>query len=107
MGYHANMNGVVQRIRSLATNRALGEYAAEEARRLMEPFVPLRKGKLRESAIVEPWRIIYTIEYAKYQFYGKFKNYTTTNPVKTGGMWHKKLNVGDLARSITMYLKGI
>lgn len=102
MGYHANMNGAVQRIRSLGTDRTVGSYMASEARRLMKQFVPRRTGKLRESAIATAWRIVYTAKYAKYQYYGNYRNYTTPG---TGAEWNKKLNKGDLARSMQAFIK--
>ena len=49
-----NVSGIPRKVRRICTSRRVGQFAAEDARRLMARFVPFRDGPLRASAIVSP-----------------------------------------------------
>lgn len=108
MGYNVDMSGAKAKIQTIVTNERLGQFAANEAANLMEQYVPQREGILRSSVVNTPFKVTYTAPYAVYQFYGRgMTNYTTPG---TGSRWDKKLQssrIGDLARSLTAFIKGM
>lgn len=108
MGFRVDMSGAKAKISLICSNTTVGSYAASEAARMMEQYVPRRTGALRASAKTEPFKVTYNAPYAVYQFYGRnMTHYTTPN---TGSRWDKRLQssrIGDLARSITGFLKGL
>lgn len=100
--FKADMSGVVAKIDRICTNRKVGIFAASEAARLMEQFVPRLYGTLRTSAVVSPFLVTYTMPYAHYQWEGVSESgvelhYTT--PL-TQSHWEEAVDKGALARSI-------
>lgn len=73
------------------TNNTLGLYAAQEWKKLINPYTPRDTGRLEETASVQPWTIIYNPSdpitgkhYARKVYYGVGLNFqTTTNPYAT------------------------
>jgi hypothetical protein len=77
------MNGFESKFNQ--SNLRMGRLAAvNDAHQAMEQFVPKRSGDLREYSVIKPdgTGIIYTMPYARAQFYGEInghpiKNYST------------------------------
>lgn len=73
------------------TNDRFGFLAAEEWKRLIDPYTPRDTGKLEETATVSPWKITYNplnsengYVYAKKVYYGEELNFQKThNPYAT------------------------
>lgn len=102
MAVKVDMSGVGAKLHEICTNQRLGRFAASTAAHDMERYVPYREGALRSSAVVEPFKVRYNAPYAKYQYNGRFKEYTTPG---TGSKWDERINVGDLARAITAWIR--
>lgn len=107
MAYKVNMHGAVAKVKAICSNRKVGQFAASEAERLMQPYVPERERALIGSAIATPFKVTYSMPYAHYQWNGVSKNGKELNYTKTTATshWEKQLNKQDLANSITNYLK--
>lgn len=103
-----DMSGASNKIRAIAKNARAGSFAAMELYRLADKYVPYRDGALRASAVISPWKIIYTSPYALYMWRGIVKG--TEIKYRTPGTtshWTDNVNTADLADSITQYLKGL
>ena len=94
-----DVGGVVREVSSLKNDRSLGMFAATEAARLMQPYVPEREGILKASPLKEnkPWLIVYNTPYARAQYYrGDFRHTKPTAMAR----WDKGLNKAALAAAI-------
>lgn len=97
--------GVGAKISKIENNESLGLFAAEEAARLMNPFVPKLSGFLRASRSYKPWAVTYSTPYARRQYYGK--DYKHSEPGTTAE-WDKNISgarKASLARAITAKAK--
>lgn len=103
-----NTNRVSTKINKIKSNSSLGMFAALEAARLMQPYVPEREGILKGSVLMsEPWVVVYSTPYAAYQYYGVSKSGGGLRYSKPTARshWEQGINKGDLARSLTAYIK--
>lgn len=68
------------------------KFAASEWRRLIEPYVPMREGTLRDTAVVDSTAgqgtIDYVQPYARYQYEGHFNHRNDLHP-KASRQWDK------------------
>lgn len=101
-----DISGITAKISKIKKDDTLGKFAASEAARMMQPYVPERDSVLI-NATIKPWKIVYNVPYARYQYEGvssggKALNYT--KPTATSH-WDRKLNKDTLARALTNYLK--
>lgn len=96
-----NMSNLSAKVSKIKTNNTLGTFAASEAARLMQPYVPEREGVLK-NAVTRPWEIIYTVPYAAYQYYGTHLQHTKPTAVP---YWDKQLNKNALAIVIEAFVK--
>lgn len=104
----ANLSGVPAKIHQIATNKALGQAAAEQMKVLMEPYVPFDTGQLNGSAKVEPFAVTYTAPYARYPYEGRrVKAYTTEHHPQARSHWDKGMNKAKLEQFIENYIKGM
>ena len=69
---------------SIEHDRGFGMYAAQEWRRLIEPYVPFETGTLRQSVTVEPWEFTYNAPYAHYMYEGEV--YGPNYPISQNGV---------------------
>lgn len=64
-------------------------FAATQWHRLYSPYVPMRKGKLKNTVSITPGQIEHTVPYAHYQYNGtNFHFYKEKNP-KASAQWDK------------------
>lgn len=96
-----DMSGIQSRITRVSTDSTIGQFAAEEAARLMQPYVPERDSILKD-ATPKPWKVMYTTPYAAAQYYGE--SFHHPKPSATDH-WDRKLDKPALAREITNYIK--
>lgn len=99
-------SGIEAKIKRISQDRSLGLFAAEEAARMMQPYVPEREGFLK-NAVTQPWKIVYNVPYARYQYEGISKGGNQLKYTKPTAVshWDEKLNKDTLARALTAYLK--
>lgn len=79
---------VPQKLSSIATNSALGTFAAEEMGRGMSPYVPMESGVLSQSYGTSPFHVLYLAPYASYQYHGNWSWSKEMHPLATGE-WDK------------------
>lgn len=96
-----DVSGVVKKVQRIKNDDAIGTFAASEAARLMQPYVPEREGILK-IATARPWKVVYTVPYAAYQYYGT--RFHHPKPTATSH-WDKELDKGALARIVEAYIK--
>ena len=97
-----DMSGVGRKLNLIATHRQLGVYAAEQAARLMEPFVPMDTGALAASAgKSQPWVVTYDTPYAKAQYYGFDHNFSKEKHPSAKAKWDEGPDWQDLGDLLT------
>ena len=89
-------------VRRVLRSPAFGTFAATEASRLMQRFVPFRDGALRASAHPEPFAVTYSTPYARRMYYGRNLRFRTPG---TGAEWDQRIAVDALAASLGAYLR--
>lgn len=101
---NVDVRGIVQAVSNLKKNNAAGLFAANEARRLMEPFVPRREGILADAR-TEPWKVIYDEPYARKQYKDHSLNHPKPPNIKGRPEWDKAIDKDQLSRALTSFLK--
>lgn len=96
-----DVSGIQSKLRRITTDSSTGLFAASEAARLMQPYVPEREGILK-IATARPWKVMYTVPYAAYQYYGSGFHHSKPTAVSH---WDRELNKDALARVIQAYIK--
>lgn len=92
---------IVNKVGKIKSDSSIGLFAATEAGRLMQPYVPEREGILK-SAVAKPWVVMYVTPYASYQYYGT--RFHHPKPTATSH-WDKNLRTDALARVVSQYIK--
>lgn len=88
---------------SLNKNGQGQKFLTNEIRRLSDPYVPLRKGPLKNTAITEANRIIYIQPYARSNWYGN------KGKGKRGKMWCIRMwadRGGEIVTSVAKFCGG-
>lgn len=102
MGVTVDMSGVAPKLRRLADNPELGKTASTEAAKLMEPFVPMRSGDLKNSAVTDvPWQVRYTMPYARRLFYGEGFKFSKDEHLQAMARWDRGIDKAALAKTLT------
>lgn len=99
-----DMSGAVAKIGRLKSNNGLGLYAAQQAGSLMDKYVP-KLNSILANYKAEPWKVVYTVPYARRQFYGDFDHSQSNNPMAIKE-WSRPLedNPADLAKRLQAYV---
>lgn len=102
-----DMSGAASKLGRLKTDRELGLYAASEAARLMDKYVPYRSGALAGSVNEQPWRVSYTMPYAIYVWRGRGMTFSTQTHPQARSHWSRPLenDPSPLARKLTAKVK--
>ena len=97
------------------TNNTFGLYAAQQWKKLINPYTPRDTGQLEETAKIKPWIIIYDpsnpkngYHYARKVYYGVGLQFQTTNNPYATHHWDKAAEQAgkktDLYRELNAYL---
>lgn len=104
----ANMSGVPAKVSAICKDPSVGNFAANEAERLMQRYVPERDSILVGSTSIAPFMVTYSTPYAHYQYEGRRVRHRT----KAGSMSHWDRGISNipankaaLANAITAFLK--
>ena len=99
-------------IRNCGVNEESLKFAAGEARRLMNDFVPMNTGKLAESAedIVDGnvGRVVYSQPYAAFCYYGEGRSFSREKHPKASAFWDKAMlqfHAVELRDSVRKFIK--
>lgn len=100
---NVDMGGVPSKMRRLKSNREFGIYAATEAKRLMEKYVPYRSGDLNISAKAEPFKVSYVMPYAQYVYNGRGMKFLKQTHPDARSHWNEPLSndPSELAKLLT------
>lgn len=102
MAAKVEMGGAVTKLVNISTNRQLGLYAAEQAARLMGPFVPMDTGALEASAgKSQPWVVTYDTPYARRQYYGVNFNFVKQKHPNAKARWDEGPDWQELGNLLT------
>lgn len=101
--------------RRLKTNNKIGLFLAQTWAKELNDFVPMDKGPLYTNKTIQPFKIIYNMPYAKYQFYGRSKkgrplNYNREKHSLATSKWNEKgsrVKGKKVASELTAFLKRI
>lgn len=103
--------GAASKVARLKTDRELGIFAASEAARLMDQYVPARSGALYESAHTDnqPWTVSYTMPYAIYVWNGRGMKFSTQKHPNARSHWSRPLesDPSPLAAKITQRIEAM
>ena len=108
-----NTNGVTIELSEndflkIVNNDKFGLFAAQEWKRLMNPFTPHRTGTLEDTARIKPWEIVYIQNYASYVYNGITFNFRKdTNPYATYEWDRAAINAGQDQKLISAAQKYI
>lgn len=97
------------------TNNTFGLYAAQQWKKLINPYTPRDTGRLEETALIQPWTIIYDpsnpkngYHYAHKVYYGVGLQFQTTNNPYATHHWDKAAEQAgkktDLYKELNAYL---
>lgn len=87
--------------RKLGSDKAAQKHFTHEVRRHCDPYVPMRQGILKNTAIEQTSRIVYGQPYARRQYY-EHKGNGQRGPHWDKRMWadHKDEILGEMAKYI-------
>lgn len=108
MGFTYDMSGVAAKVRKISTNKRLGTFLANEAADGMDKYVPMRTGQLASSTRIEPFKVRYTANYARYPFNGYGMKFRTDKHPLATSRWDRAYASAEgerLGRMGTEYLK--
>lgn len=106
MSTKVDLSGVPIKLRKIAANPELGKVASAEAARLANKYVPMRTGDLARSADVsQPWRIKYTMPYARRLYYGDGFSFSKEEHPQARSRWDQGINKAALAKKISKAAK--
>lgn len=104
----ADMSGVPAKVGRICKDPTVGMFAANEAERLMQRYVPERDSILVGATAIAPFEVIYATPYAHYQYEGRNIRHRT----KAGSISHWDRGISNipankaaLADAITAFLK--
>ena len=102
-----DMGKAAEKVSRFKSDPVLGTFAASEAARLMDKYVPFRSGALSGGAQIEPWAVEYVAPYAGYVFRGRGMTFSKQHHLLARSRWHEPLsnNPAPLARKITQKLE--
>jgi len=105
-------SSINQIIRNAGINSNAAIYAANEARRLMNDYVPMKTGALCDNAqiLAENGRgvVFYTQPYARFCYYGDKKSFNRDRHEKASAYWDKAMiltHKGELTASISNFIR--
>lgn len=81
MNVKIHLNGA--KISAKVQNDRFGKFAAQEWKRLIDPYTPRDTGLLESSADILPFRIHYRQPYARKMYFGRNFKFRRVNPYST------------------------
>ena len=105
-------NSINQIIKISGINNNTALFAANEARRLMHDYVPMKTGALCDTAQIfaENGRgvVLYIQPYASFCYYGETRRFNRDKHEKASAYWDKAMTLthkGELTGSVSNYIK--
>lgn len=100
--------GARSKVKRITSDAKAGTFAASEAARQMDKYVPFRTGDLAGSVTTKPWEVSYSMPYARYVWDGRGMTFSKQHHPAARSHWSEPLAAkpAPLARAISAYLKG-
>ena len=104
-----DVSGVGPKVNRIKGSSELGIFAASEASRLMDKYVPFRSGALAASATVKPWAVLYVAPYAPYVYDGRNMTFSKQGHPAARSKWDEPLrnDPSPLAAKITQRIEAM
>lgn len=105
-----DMSGAVDKLDRLSKDSGLGMFAASEAARGMDPYVPFRDGALSASATPSPFMVTYPVPYAKRVYYGNGMTIRRERHPLATSKWDEAwatAHASGFAAALERYIKGM
>lgn len=104
----ASLSGARRKVGRISSDAGTGAFAATEAARQMDKYVPFRTGDLAGSVTTRPWIVSYSMPYARYVWEGRGMTFSKQHHPAARSHWSEPLAAkpAPLARAISAYLKG-
>ena len=102
------VNVTCSEIKQVLHGSRLGQFAATEAMKGMDDYVPYRTGQLADSASASPWKVSYSANHARPVYYGVRMRFKRSMHAKACAKWgdsYAKADGVKLAKAMTNYLK--
>lgn len=104
----ASLVGAKRKVNRITSDAKTGTFAATEAARQMDKYVPFRTGDLAGSVTTRPWEVSYSMPYARHVWDGRGMTFSKQHHPAARSRWSEPLAAkpSPLARAISAYLKG-
>lgn len=102
------VNVTCSEIKKVLHGSRLGQFAANEAMKGMDDYVPYRTGQLADSASASPWKVSYGANHARPVYYGTRMRFNRSMHSRACAKWgdsYAKADGAKLAKAMTNYLK--
>ena len=108
MGVRFEFNSIPAKLDKICKSDKVGLYAAQQAERLMAPYVPMDTGMLVDDTTVEPFRVTYNSTYAHHVYEGINLNFNKEKHPLATAKWNNAMQIakaGQLATEVTNFIK--
>lgn len=100
-----DVSGVARKLAQIEGDTAFGTFLATEARDGMERYVPYDTGRLRTSAVAEPFAVTYDTPYARRVHEGRGMTFRTPGTTAHWERAYAAAHGQELGDAGTRYLK--
>lgn len=108
MGVRLEFTRIPRKLDKICKSDKVGLYMAQQAERLMAPYVPMHTGALVDDTTVEPFKVTYNSNYAHYVYEGINLNFSKEKHPLATSKWDiamKTAKAGQLATEVTNFIK--
>ena len=99
---------IPKKIEKICESPKVGMYMAEQAERLMAPYVPMDTGMLVDNTTVEPFKVTYNSTYAHYIFFGNGLNFNKEKHALATARWDNAMSAAkgrQLCNEVTEFIR--
>lgn len=108
MGVRLEFSRIPRKLDKICKSEKIGLYMAQQAERLMAPYVPMDTGMLVDNTTVEPFKVTYNSTYAHHIYEGINLNFNKEKHPLATARWDRAMNIakaGQLATEVTNFIK--
>lgn len=108
MGVRFEFNKIPRKLDKICKSDKVGLYTAQQAERLMAPYVPMDTGMLVDNTTVEPFKVTYNSTYANHIYERTNLNFNKEKHPLATAKWDRAMSIaksGQLATEVTNFIK--
>ena len=101
-------DGIPKKISKICKSEKVGMYLAQQAERLMAPYVPMDTGMLVDNTTVEPFKVTYDSTYAHHIFEGTGLNFSKEKHPLATAKWNEQMQTArgsQLAKEVSDFIR--